>query len=538
MLIYFFFLMEMVVKSQMMGKYLLVHDLGTTGNKAAIFNDNGYVVASKYKRYETYYLNPTWVEQDPEEWWNAICASTREVLAEAKIQPEDVDAITVIGQQVGLVPVDKEANLVRKRTMIWCDLRSLKQAQELISKIGGFEEFYRVHGLGHVPEMLSISKAMWLKENELNIYNRTYKFLQAKDFIITRLTDAKVFVTDYGDASNTGFLDIRRKEYSMDLLELAKIDLDKLPELRKSHEIVGYLGEKAAEKLNLKKNIPIILGTGDVPASCVGSGTLKERMSFGYIGSANWGGIYSSKPSLDPKVRVVNICHPIEDYIIFSYTPAGGVALDWAKGLFYKLEEELLEKLDMNIYDMINMKVHNVPSGSMGLIFLPYLRGGGGPHWNSTARGAYIGLTMPSTKEHMVRAVMEGVAFNFRWLLEQIESLGFSPFKWGELRAIGGGILNIEWAHIYADILDLKITIPDMPQEATAKGGFIIAALGLGWYKSFEEAVKETIRIEKTIEPNAKSREIYAKLYETYKLSYEKLVKVFDRIAEIQEKTS
>jgi xylulokinase len=142
---------------------------------------------------------------------------------------------------------------------------------------------------------------------------------------------------------------------------------------------------------------------------------------------------------------------------------------------------------------------------------------------------------MPTTKEHMVRAVMEGVAFNFRWLLEQIESLGFSLFKWGELRAIGGGILNIEWAHIYASILNLKITIPDMPQEATAKGGFIIAALGLGWYKSFEETVKETVRIEKIIEPNAKNREIYAKLYETYKLSYEKLVQVFDRIAEIQE---
>lgn len=522
----------------MPGKYLLVHDLGTTGNKSAIFNEAGYVVGSKYRRYDTYYLSPTWVEQDPEQWWNAICASTREVLIEAKIQPEDVEAITVIGQQVGLVPVDRDANLVRKRTMIWCDLRSLKQAQELMSKVGGFDELFKVHGLGHVPEMLSITKAMWLKENEPNVYDRTYKFLQAKDFIIARLADAKVFVTDYGDASNAGFLDIKRRDYSTDLLKSARIDVDKLPELRKSHEIVGYLGEKAAKKLKLKENTPIILGTGDVPASCVGSGTLKETMSFGYIGSANWGGIYSSKPSLDPKLRVVNICHPIEDYIIFSYTPAGGASLDWAKGLFYKLEEDLLEKLDMNVYEMINMKVRDVPPGSMGLMFLPYLRGGGGPHWNPIARGTYIGLTMSSTKEHMIRAVMEGVVFNFKWLLEQIESLGFSLLKWGELRAIGGGILNIEWARIYADALNLKITIPDMPQEATAKGGFIIAALGLGWYKSFEEAAKKTIRIERTIEPNAKSHEIYAKLYEIYKLSYEKLAPVFERIAEIQEKTA
>jgi len=519
-----------------MGKHLImVHDLGTTGDKAVIFDESGKVIASEYRRYETYYPKPTWVEQDPEEWWTAVCESTKDVLKKSKIPPEDIEAVSLIGQQIGAVPVDKNGNLVRKRTIIWADARPVKQAKELLEKLGGFGELYKINGLGHIPEMLSLCKVMWLKENEPQVYENTYKFLQSKDFIINRLTDGEVFVDDYGDASNTGWLDIHKKRYATELLKLAGIDEDKLPEIRNSYEIVGEVGENAAEKTGLKKGTPIVLGTGDVPASCVGAGVLKEKMGFGYIGSANWGGFYSSRLNLDPSIRVINICHPIEDYVIFSYTPAGGVSLDWAKKIFYGVEEKLSEVMGVNIYDFINAKVREAPIGSLGVLYLPYLRSGGGPHWNPNARGVIIGLTMPVDKNHLTRAVMEGVALNFRWLMEQFVKLGFNVFEWGELRAIGGGILNPEWAKIYSDVLNMKITVPDMPQEATAKGGFVIAALALKIYKTLEEALEKTTKIEREITPNKGNHEKYLKVYDVYKLTYEQLKEVFDKIAELQE---
>ena len=513
----------------------MVHDLGTTGDKAVIFNELGKVVASEYRRYETYYPKPTWVEQDPEEWWTAVVESTRDVLKKSGISPDQIDAVSLIGQQIGAVPVDKNGNLVRKRTIIWADARPVKQARELLEKLGGFEELYRINGLGHIPEMLSICKVMWLKENEPEVYENTYKFLQSKDFIINRLTDGEVFVDDYGDASNTGWLDIKKRTYSSELLSLAGIDPDKLPEIKNSYEIVGEVGEKAAEKTGLKKGTPIVLGTGDVPASCVGAGVLKEKMGFGYIGSANWGGFYSSRLNLNPNVRVINICHPIDGYVVFSYTPAGGVSLDWAKQIFYGVEEKLSDVMGINIYDFMNSKVRDTSTGSLGVIYLPYLRSGGGPHWNPNARGALIGLTMPVTKAHLLRAVMEGVALNFRWLMDQFVKLGFDVFGWGELRAIGGGILNPQWAQIYSDVLNMRVTIPDMPQEATAKGGFIIAALALKLYKDYEEALEKTTRIEKEITPDAKRHEKYLKIYDVYRLAYQQLEKVFDKLAEIQE---
>lgn len=515
--------------------FIMVHDLGTTGDKAVIFNESGKVIASEYRRYETYYPKVTWVEQDPEEWWTAVCESTKGVLNKSKIPPEDVEAISIIGQQIGAVPVDRNGNLVRKRTIIWADARAVKQANELMEKLGGFEELYKINGLGHIPEMLSLCKVMWLKENEPQVYQRIYKFLQAKDFIINRLTDGEVFVDDYGDASNTGWLNISKKQYATELLELAGIDEDKLPEIKSSCEIVGEVGKNAAEKTGLKRGTPIVLGTGDVPASCVGAGVLKEKMGFGYIGSANWGGFYTSRLNLDPNIRVINICHPIEDYIIFSYTPAGGVSLDWAKEVFYGVEEKLSGVMGINIYDFINTRVREAPVGSLGVLYLPYLRSGGGPHWNPNARGAIVGLTMPVTKDHLARAIMEGVALNFRWLMEQFVKLGFDVFRWGELRAIGGGILNPEWAQIYSDVLNMKITIPDMPQEATAKGGFMITALALKLYKSFEEVLKKTIRIEKEVTPNKERYEKYLKMYNIYKLTYQQLASIFDKIAEIQE---
>jgi len=426
------------------GQYILAYDLGSTGLKTVIFDVFGKVLASRYKPYETYYLLPTWIEQSPETWWDAVCSTTKDLLKENNISSDEIKAVVPIGHQIGAIPVDKEGNLLRNRVLYAFDGRSSKQAQELIKRIGGYPVFYKIHGLGHPPEILSICKVMWMKENEPDIYKNTYKFLQSKDYIILRLTDKKVFVDDYGDASNTGWLDIKKRKYSEELLEAADLDIDKLPELCKSHEIVGYVGNEAAEQTGLKQKTPVVAGSGDVPASCVGAGVVKEKMCFCSIGSANWNGSYMTEPSLDPKARLINVCHPFKDYCSFSYTAAGAVSQDWFENSICDVDKEIAKIIGISSYDLTNIKAMRIPAGSEGLFYLPYLRGGGGPHWNSNDRGALVGLSFLHKKDHIARAIFEGVALNFRWLMDQIKLGGVPIIEEDGIRAIGGGAKNKE----------------------------------------------------------------------------------------------
>ncbi len=517
-------------------RYILVHDLGTTGDKAIIFDEVGRVITSHYISYKTYYPQPTWVEQKPEDWWDVVCTTTKLGLKKSKLLPKEIKAVAMVGQEKGAVPVDKEVNLVREKTILWCDTRSSKQAKELIDKIGGYDAFYRIHGLGFTPESLSISKVMWIKENEPKVYEKTYKFLQSKDFIIARLTDGVAFVDDYSDASLTGWLDIVKRDYSEEILELAGINVNKLPELHNSDDIVGYVGDEAAEKVGLKPGTPIIIGAGDVAAACVGAGVVKEKLCYSYIGSCNWNGVYATKPCLDSTIRLNNQCHPWKGYDLFSLTMAGGISQQWFGEAVCDLEVASAKRLGVSLYDLMRTRMLRTPVGSMGLCYLPYLRGGGGPHWNPNARGAFVGLVVPHNKDHFIRAVLEGVAINFRWLMDQTERAGFQVYDWGELRMIGGGGKNMDWLHIYADVLNMRVLLMDAPQEATGRGAFIAGAVGLGWYKNYIDATEKVVKINKIVEPNLNNHKIYDEMYDIYKSAFKALTPVFDKIAKFQVK--
>lgn len=519
-----------------MAEYILAYDLGSTGLKAAIFNPVGRVIASRYVPTKTYYLLPTWIEQSPEEWWKAVCKSTRSLLEETNISPEQIKAIAPVGHQIGAIPVDRTGRLLREHILLWSDGRSSKQAAELIQRVGGYDSFYKIHGLGHPPEILSICKAMWLKENEPELYNKTFKFLQAKDFIILNLTDRKVFVDDYGDASNTGWFDIVNRCYSKELIEAASLDLEKLPELCHSHEIVGHVGKEASELTGLKQDTPIVAGSGDVPAACLGAGLIREKMCYVNVGTANWNGAYVAKPCLDSEIRMVNVCHPWKNYSAFSYTAAGVVSQDWFAETLCEMEKESAEKLGIAGYLITKSKAMSVPTGSGGLFYLPYLWGGGGPHWNPNAKGAFIGLTFMHTKSHMARAVYEGVAMNFRWLMDQAKSAGVPIIEKDGIRAIGGGAKNTEWLQIYADVLGMKIDALYAPHEATSRGAFLAAGVGLKWFKDYTDAVEKAVRIELTLEPNDSNHGVYDELYPVFKTIYEALSPTFTDIARVQEK--
>lgn len=517
-------------------EYVLAYDVGSTGLKAVLFDTGGKVVASKYKPYETYYPLPTWIEQEPMDWWNAVCITTRAILNETGISADSIKAIAPVGHQIMAVPVDEKGNLLRKRVQYCFDGRSSKQAEKLISRVGGYANFYKIHGLAHPPEVLSICKAMWLKENEPEVYNKTYKFLQSKGFVILNLTDRQVFIDDYGDASNTGWLDIANKNYSKEILDAAGISIEKMPEIRYSSEIAGFVGEDAARQTGLKRGTTIFTGTGDVPASCVGAGVVESNMHYCSIGSANWNGGFVTKPSLDPDKKMVNICHLWKDYICFQYTAAGSISRDWFEDSICDTEKDMIKKISSGFYDITGERAKKSFPGARGIFYIPYLRGGGGPHWNANSRGAFVGLSVAHDKNDMAKAVLEGVAFNFRWMMEETKLAGVPIEENQSIRVIGGGARNEQWVQVYADVLGSDFQIVKDPQQATAKGGFVTAAVGLKWYKDYTEAAKNTVIVEKTIKPNMEYHQIYNESYPVFKKVYQSLENVFKDIAYLQNK--
>jgi xylulokinase len=515
---------------------VLAYDVGSTGLKAVLFDAGGRIVASRYKPYETYYLRPTWIEQEPMDWWNAVCLATKAILDETGISAERIKAIVPVGHQIMAIPVDKHGTLLRKRVQYCFDGRSSRQAQELINRCGGYSKFYQIHGLAHPPEILSICKAMWLKENEPEVYNQTYKFLQSKGFIILQLTDRQVFIDDYGDASNTGWLDIKSKKYSEEILEAAGISIEKMPEIMYSHEIAGYVGEEAARQTGLKKGTPIFTGTGDVPASCVGAGVVERNMHYCSIGSANWNGGFIAAPCLEPDKKMVNICHLWKDYICFQYTAAGSISKDWFENALCDVEKDIIKKINTGFYDITVGRAQRSHPGAKGIFYIPYLRGGGGPHWNPNSRGAFVGLSLSHDKNDMARSVLEGVAFNFRWMMEETKRAGVPLEERQSIRVIGGGARNDQWVQVYADVLGSDFQIVKDPHEATARGGFISAAVGLKWYRDYSEAAKETVIIEKVIKPNLEYHAVYDEVYPVFKSVYQALELVFNDISRLQNK--
>ncbi len=516
-------------------KYILVHDLGTTGNKAVIVNDKLELLASGYTPFKQYYPHANWVEQNPEEWWTAVVESTKEAIETSGVDPADIAVVSFSAQMMSQTPVSEAGELLVDRTPIWADCRSGEQAKRIHDYFGGLDEYYKIHGVGWQSELHVINKLRWIKDTMPEVYNKTYKFLQAKEFIAQRLTGN--FATEWGDASMCAYMDIKGRKLSEEIFKAAEVDMGKIPDVLESHDIMGHITPAAAAITGLKAGTPVCLGSGDVICSDVGAGVVERGMAYTYIGSANWTGVFREEPSTDPAVKMnCSTCLPWPNaYHLVLITAAGGIAQQWAKDDFYGLDDVVAEKLGADIYDVMTAEVAKIAPGSDGLVFLPYLRGGGAPHFDINARGAYLGAVLPHTRGHFVRSLYEGISFNIRWLYELFESVGVPIFNLDEIRAIGGGVLSDVWMQIYADVNNLPFARVRNPQQATATGAAIMGGVGVGIWSSYQEAAK-LAAISARFTPNAEATEMYDQLYPVYKGAYPALKETFDKISEFQVK--
>ena len=502
--------------------YILAYDLGTTGNKATIYRYDGALIASAFSAYETYHPKPNWVEQDPEQWWNSVKVTTHKLLDQAKIDKDEIKVISFSGQMMGTIPININGDPLRK-AIIWADQRSTEQASRL--KKFGENEVYKLTGSRITPTYAG-PKIAWIRDNEPEIYNDTYKFLFAKDYIAFKFTGN--VGTDYSDASLSSIFDIKNNEWSDDLIEILGIDKEKIPDVFPSTSVVGTVLDSVASELGLSSNTLVIRGGGDGACATLGAGVFDSSEAYLYLGSSSWISTCSKSPFFDEKARTFNFSHPIPGFYCPTGTmQAGGASYQWIKDAICLLETEKAKELNLSVFAILDDLIDGTVPGAKNLIFLPYLIGERSPHWNVNAKGAFIGLSIIHRKPDMLRAVLEGVAFNLRIILDILESAG----NFERIRLIGGGAKGRNWKQIIADIFNKVIVIPEFLEEATSMGAAIIGGIGSKMF-SLSEA-RNFIKDVQFIEPRREYREKYETLYVAFKKSYDSLIEVYNLLSTV-----
>jgi len=506
-----------------MAEYLMAHDVGTSGNKATLFGTDGTLVASATVAYETHTFNANWAEQDPADWWRAVCESSKTLLAD--VDPHDVAAVALSGQMMGCLPVDATGEPLRP-SMIYCDQRAVAEADRLAAAVGD-EAFYGI--VGHrVSPSYSIEKLMWLKANEPDIYARTAHMLNAKDYVNSKLTGQ--VATDCSDASGTNAFDLNTFAWSEQIVTAAGIEASMLPEVKESTAILGKVTSEAAASTGLVEGTPVAVGGGDGSCAAVGVGCIAPGMAYGYVGSSSWIALTSDKPIVDEQRRTMNWAHVVPGYL----HPAGtmqtaGAAYQWLRNEICQAETAAAEAAGVSPYEIINDTIATSPPGANGLIFLPYLLGERTPRWNPNARGAFVGLTLSHTRADMLRAVMEGVTYNLCIIADIFRA--HVPFD--ALTVIGGGAKGAVWRQMMADIYGCRIRKLNVMAEATSMGAAVIAGVACGAFDGFD-VIERFISVDHAHEPDPAASEQYAKIKPIFDKTYHALVDVYEDLAALE----
>ncbi len=512
-----------------MPSLILAHDLGTTGNKATLFATDGSMVASTFAGYDTSYAQPNWAEQDAHDWQSALFDSTRWLMQAAREvghSAGDVAVVSFSGHMNGALLVDAAGAPLRP-AIIWADQRATAQA-ELMRERCGEAEVYRLTG-SRISPAYTAAKLLWVKQHQPELYRRTRWVVQAKDYAAFLFSG--VIATDFSDASLTLLLDLAGRRWAEPLLEQLQLDAALLPPIFPSAQVIGQVTAQAAAATGLRAGTPVVIGGGDGACATAGAGAVRTGDAYNYIGSSSWVALTTAQPVLDPARRTFNLAHldPALNVALGAMQTAGG-AFDWFERLL-RCDREADP-----LYAELDAEAAQVPPGANGLLFLPYLLGERSPYWNPLARGAFVGLAMPDGRGELARAVLEGVAFNLRSILEILVDAG-KTFEVTEnleglrsVRLIGGGGRSTLWRQILADVYGLPVEQVELPANATALGAAIAGGVGVGIYPDYSVA-QRLAPVVRSDRPNPATQTRYAALYALFQQSYTALEPIFDQLA-------
>jgi xylulokinase len=524
-------------QSSVADRVILSIDLGTSGPKVALVSPYGEVLASEREETPLLLLAGGGAEQRPDDWWQAITKAVRNLVAQRTVSVDNIAAISCTSQYSSTVAVGKDGWPL-SNAINWMDTRGAHYIREIthgLIRVQGYgigKLLTWIRRTGGAPAQSgkdSIAHILYIKNEMPAIYRDTFKFLEPKDYINFRLTGrlASTF-----DAINLHWVTDNRNvdniHYDSCLLELTGVDGNKLPDLVRPTDILGHLQSAPAAELGLPAGLPVVAGTTDAQSAAIGSGAVKDYEPHLYLGTSSWLSAFVPFKKTDIFHNMASLPSAIPGrYYIANEQECAGACLAWLRDcLVYPADELSAGTCPSHVYATFDRVAEKVPAGSDGLIFTPWMYGERSPIEDHSVRGAFFNMTLKTKRENLIRAVLEGVAYNSRWLLVCVER--FCRRRMDDIHMIGGGAHSDVWCQIYADVLDRSIVQMTDPLQANTRGAGLVGSIALG-YIQFDDIAKR-VTVAKTYRPNTAHRKVYDELFREFLNIYMKNKRIYARL--------
>ena len=488
-------------------------DIGTGGCKSTLVDVDGNILSSAYQEYPTFYPQPGWAEQNPNDWYNAFRQTLKQAMSQQSIQAKDITCVCIDGPTHTMILLDKEDNIIPP-VILWTDRRTMPQVEWLRKNFGKdiFKITYQEPNINWTLPYL-----LWVKENKPEVWEKFDKLFITKDYIRYKLTE--IWATDRADALGTLMYDAVNQKWSEEIRsEILGISLNKLPPVYSATKVIGKVTRKAARETALAEGTPVIVGSTDQAVEAFGNGAIKEGQGIIKLATAGNVAVVTEKPYPTPGIITYYHLHPKKWYML-SGTTSCAISYRWFRDALCKEEVASAKEQGLSSYELMNTKATFAPIGSEGLIFHPDLQGG---IQNPYLRGDFLGITMRHRKEHFTRAVLEGVAFSLRDRLEALQRLDI-PIK--NFRLIGGGVKSRLWRQIVCDVMGIKAF--RTAADDSCFGAALLAGVGVGIFENMEEAVKRCVKVVEVLTPNPENYKKYTKIFEVYQKMHNDLMESY-----------
>jgi len=503
-------------------QYIVGVDCSTTAAKAIVWDKDGAIVATGRQAMELLSPKPGWAEQRAEGWWNATAEAIRK--ATRQIDTQKISAIGITHQRESFVPVSEKLTVLRN-AILWLDSRASSQVEKLKQTAG--RKIQTITGV--FPNMsASNAKIMWLRENEPAILEKAYKILDVYSYLAWKLTGQ--LVAAWPSASPMGLMDISELCWSEEVMALIGVRKEQFCELVPPGEIVGTLTREAALSLGLPEGTPVTAGGGDGQCAALGAGVIEEGSVSLNLGTAVVSEFYSSKYVIGESFRTLCGCVP-RSYLAESVILGGTHTINWFIKEFGRKESELGKMNNISAEEVLEKMAAEIEPGKPRLLMYPFLKATMAPYWDPFARGIVIGWSTDTGKAHFYRAILEGIAFEQRFLYESMESSLNKKIE--KIILFGGGAKSPLWRQIIADITGIPVVIPGT-FEASCLGAAMLAAYAIGMYDSVQNASRKMSRMKKSYYPDEKNKGFYTRIYEkVYRPLFPRIQKLVDEFTRI-----
>ncbi|HEU0293168.1 MAG TPA: xylulokinase [Anaerolineales bacterium] len=502
-------------------QYVIGCDIGSQSLKAVLISAQGKICGEASASYLIEYPQPTWAQQSPASWMDALAQSVRSLLTHSDVTPRQIIALGLDAQVDGVVAIDKSGQPLYP-AIIWMDRRAVSECENVGQKISR-QAVFQITGL-NLDATHVAAKIRWLANHEPHLFEKTTSLLLPGSYVAFVLTGE--LGVDYSNASSTMLMDVRSRAWSQQMCNAFEIPMGLLPPIYPATQVLGTLHNEAAELLGLSTSTKVILGSGDEHAACLGAGVTKPGLVCDIAGTAEPVCTSSQSAIFDESGLVETHCHADPDlWLLENPGFVSGANYRWFRDQFSPQEMARLA----NAYALLDDEAETIAPGSEGLLMLPCLMGAMTPTWNAMARGTFMGFTLAHRHAHFCRAILEASAYAIHDITDQMLRLGL-PLQ--EIRAVGGGARSPLWRQIKADVTGLPVSLTDTI-ETTALGAGILALTGSGLIDSLDTAVSLTTHVIETRAPHPETHKIYEEYYQLYRASYFSLLPVFEQAARI-----